>query len=142
MESIKNSINIFLSKSFQNNQWKISLIKNWPKIIGNLHTKISLQKIYHNSVVIGVYDNHWMQELYLMSKLILKKINNHLKEPKITNIRFQYLEKQTKKRSKKKQQLHFTKPVHLSANEEKALQKIHDQELSTALKSFLERCLQ
>lgn len=142
MESIKSSIDLLLNQSFQSNGWKISLIKNWPKIIGNLHTKISLQKIYQNSVVIGVYDNHWMQELYLMSKLIMKKINNHLKEPKITNIRFQYLEKQTRKEHIKEIVSYDMKPIHLSVSEKRALKKIEDKELSTALQRFLQRCLQ
>jgi hypothetical protein len=107
-----------------------------------LHEKVSLQKIYKDSVVLGVYDQSWMQELYLLSKLILKKINIHLDRPRIETIRFQCIEKKIKTPKKEHPKNLIHKKVALKPAELKALQKIQDQELCKALEGFLTKCRQ
>ena len=141
MQNVKNILDTLLQPSAHNEAWKLNLIKNWPTIIGSLHDKVSLQKIHATSVVLGVHDSSWIQELYLLSKLILKKINNSLDQPRILTIRFQCIEKK-EITVKPKSKTVVNKKIELKKNELQALEKINDPQLSDALQGFLQRCLQ
>ena len=145
MQNIKNILDSLIQSKKSDDAWKLTLIKNWPTIIGSLHEKVSLLKINATNVVLGVYDSSWMQELYLLSNLFLKKINTHLGQNKITSIRFQYIETSASKnkslKTKFQKQISSTnKNLKLKPQESKALQKIGDLQLAQALQSFLERC--
>ena len=149
MHNVKNILDIILQPSTQTESWKINLIKNWPTIIGTLHEKVSLQKIHANSVVLGVYDSSWMQELYLLSKLILKKINSHLDRPRIETLRFQCIEssaaktaldKKTAADKLKNRPATPKKLFTLKPDQIIAVQKIQDPQLSQALQGFLKKC--
>lgn len=142
MQNVKNILDLLLQPSIQKEAWKINLIKNWPTIIGSLHEKISLQKINATSVVLGVYDSSWMQELYLLSKLILKKINSSLDRPRIETLRFQCIEKKEHaiKKHVETVQLQQERKIILKPQESLALQKIQDPQLSDALQSLLKNC--
>ncbi len=161
MQNVKNILDSLLQSSVPEEAWKLNLIKNWPTIIGSLHDKVSLQKVNGTSVVLGVYDSSWIQELYLLSKLILKKINSHLDRPRIETLRFQCVETSTQssdRRSKatknsianKKKELQpkklaessQNKNVALKPEELQALKKIRDPQLSQALQGFLQKCQQ
>lgn len=142
MQNVKNILDSILQPSIQDEAWKLNLIKNWPSIIGSLHDKVSLQKIQATSVVLGVHDASWIQELYLLSKLILKKINNHLDNPRILTIQFRCIEKKEVAIKKNYKPAACKKNVDLKPHEFQALKKIHDPELSAALQGFLQRCLQ
>ena len=141
MQNVKNILDTLLQPSIHNEAWKLNLIKNWPSIIGSLHDKVSLQKIHATRVVLGVHDSSWIQELYLLSKLILKKINNSLDQPRILTIRFQCIEKKEIK-AQQKTKIVVKKKIELKPQEFKALEKINDPQLSDALQGFLQRCLQ
>lgn len=141
MQNVKNILDSLLQPSIHHEAWKLNLIKNWPSIIGSLHDKVCLQKIQATSVVLGVHDSSWIQELYLLSKLILKKINSHLDTPRILTLRFQCIEKKEPV-NKKTAAVFIKKTVNLKPQEYKALEKINDPQLSAALQGFLERCLQ
>ncbi|MGZ6251129.1 MAG: DciA family protein [Candidatus Chromulinivorax sp.] len=146
MENIKNLLDTFIKPANIKDAWKLNLIKNWSTIIGNLQSKVCLQKIHTHHVVLGVYDTSWMQELYLLSTLILKKINNHLDSPRISSIRFVSVQPSDQEKNRfsdnSKSNSSFFKKVQLSIIEKKALNKIKDQELAVALENFLQRCLQ
>jgi len=142
MQNVKNILESLLQPSIHLEAWKLNLIKNWPTIIGSLHDKVSLQKIYATSVVIGVHDSSWIQELYLLSKLILKKINDALDKPRILTLRFQCIEKKIIIAKQKSKLITIKKKRELQPQEVKALQKIDDPQLSDALQGFLQRCLQ
>jgi len=141
MQNVKTILDGLLQQSNGQDAWKLNLIKNWPTVIGSLHTKISLQKITATTVVIGVYDSCWIQELYLLSKLILKKINSSLDKPRIETLRFQCIEKKEIKKIAIKIDTP-TKKRDLYPLETKALQAIKDPALSDALVNFLTKCLQ
>jgi hypothetical protein len=142
MQNVKNILDSLLQPSIQKEAWKINLIKNWPTIIGSLHEKVSLQKINATSIVLGVYDSSWIQELYLLSKLILKKINSNLDRPRIETLRFQCIEKKEHVIQKQAAAPRPERKITLKPQESLALQKIHDPQLSDALQGFLKRCLQ
>jgi len=144
MENVKKILDGLLQPSNQEDSWKINLIKNWPNIIGSLHEKISLHKINAKTIVVGVYDSSWTQELYLLSKLILHKINSSLDRPRIESLRFQCIEKITHQSKKKHRQVYknifIKKP--LKTEQRNALQKIQDPQLAQALQDFLQKCQQ
>lgn len=122
-------------------RWKQYLLQNWNSIIGDLQTHVQLEKIVSdNTLILGVQDPAWMQELYLLSPMIIRKINEKLDKPHVKQLRF--------KCSPEKKKLSDTKTVHqaiqptikLTAQEQRALEKITDTELKNALRNFLIRC--
>ena len=142
MKDVKNILNLVLQPNVHQESWKLQLLKNWPTVIGSLHDKVSLQKIQTTTVVLGVKDTSWMQELYLLSKMIIKKINDSLDQPRITAIRFQCVEKKSEKVMSHKQPMTESQPITLSSQQLQALKKIEDPELLQALQGFLKKCLQ
>jgi len=123
------------------NSWKHTLLQNWHNIFGNLSTKITLEKIYNNTIVLGVYDSCWMHELYLLSPLLLNKINENLDQDRIKQVRFKQTgRKKGKKNLSPKKSTTSRKQFSLSPTEECALTKIDDLQLRNALKEFRIRC--
>lgn len=131
--------NIFVDE----HNWKLKLLKHWPTILGNLNTKVHLEKINDDHLVLGVSDSCWLQELYMLSPLLLSSINKKLDEPRIKSLRFKKVgiikEKSKKAVLKKKTPC---KPLILAAHEERALAKVKDEGLRTAIMDFLRRCQQ
>lgn len=137
-KEIKNIISTILSGQ---DDWKIKLIQNWPEIIGQLNSKVILEKINHDSLVIGVYDSCWLQELYLLSPILLKKINIKLETQCFKRLRFKQVDAKIYKKIEKQKPIDYKNiVVTLTNREEKALEKIKDADLSIALKDFLVRC--
>lgn len=128
---------------YGSNNWKLHLVTNWRYIVGPLSSRICIEKIERDTLVIGVCDSAWLQELYLLSTILLQKINQALPAPHIKKLIFKQignraLNRQTQNPKKNPKQLQ--RP--LTAQERKALQAINDQELSSALYNFLLRCQQ
>lgn len=123
------------------NSWQINLLTNWNSIIGGLKTKVKLEKIQDDTLILGVYDSSWMQELYLLSNVIIKTINSKLDQPRIKHIRFKRAEwkNENKEQIKEIKKAH-SKKIELSSRELFALKKIRDPQLSEALKNFLIKC--
>lgn len=120
--------------------WKLKLIKHWPEIIGNLSNKVTLEKVTDDSILLGVYDSCLMQELYLLSPVLLSSINKKLDQPRIKQVRFKQAgRKKVKKIVEKKINVPL-KEVHLSSREKDALVAIEDPALREALKAFRIRC--
>lgn len=142
-EEIKNILSKILTNQ---DDWKVKLLQNWPKIIGPLSSKVILEKINNDSLVIGVYDSCWLQELYLLSPILLQKINKTLETDTFKRLRFKQVEiKNNQKKVCNKNTNYKNISINsysqkLSNREERALEIIKDQELSQALKDFLIRC--
>ena len=137
-EEIKNIISTILSNQ---NDWKIKLLQHWPEIIGQLKSKVVLEKINPDSLVIGVYDSCWLQELYLLSPILLTKINKKLETQCFKKLRFKQVDvKSYKKFEKIEPKNHKRTVILLTKREEVALEKIKDADLSNALRNFLTRC--
>ena len=126
--------------SHKTSAWKLKIISDWPQIVGNLHEYARVEKVYDDTLILGVYDTCWMQELHLLTHMIIKKINTHLGSSQIKQIRLKYVQKH----AFRKIQLTPTQIItntHLpSVQESDALQKIHDPELKLAITNFLTRC--
>jgi hypothetical protein len=119
--------------------WQMYLLANWNTIIGKLRTKVKLEKIQDDTLVLGVYDSSWMQELYLLSNVLIHTINSKLDKPRIKKIKFKKAER-SKLKKHEIQPIKTSRKVELSCKEIGALKNIKDEELSEVLKNFLIRC--
>lgn len=131
-----------LQAIFKNEHWKIKLLSEWNLIAGNLSNKMRLEKIDGSTLIIGVYQASWLQELYLLSSVLKQTINRHLGSDYIKQLRFKHASTQKKKETPNVQKTE-TRPVKkivLSTNEQTALNTVKDEELKKALHSFLSRC--
>lgn len=139
MKSLKD----LLSNTFQTT-WKTKLLTEWPIIMGNLKDQVTLEKIYDDNLVLGVKDTSWLQELYMLSPVLIKSINAHLEKPYIKTIRLKQSTTSKKKESLTKPvSLNYPKkPLVLNAKENKALATIKDSNLQNVIKTFLHRCQQ
>lgn len=135
---IKDFIHLFVKNQ---NDWKIKLAQEWQSTLGALSAQVTLEKIDKDVAVLGVYDSCWMQELYLLSPLLIKTINTTLDQPHIKQLRFKKAERKKPKEEPLKQ-LYTPKHVTLSHKEEHALRLVDDPLLRGVLKTFLIRCYQ
>ena len=121
--------------------WRFFLLSNWPTVVGNLHTKMRLEKIQDDMLVIGVYNMHWMHELFMLSRSIIKTINAKLDQPYVTKVRFVIAEPREQQKAKKIMKTSIPERSYtLSQRERKVLDGVKDTELQEALKNFLVRC--
>lgn len=132
------------SFSLSTNSWKTKLLTEWPTIVGNLNDKITLEKIHGDTLIIGVYETSWLQELYMLSSVLIKTINSHLDKPYIKRIRLKYATKNNTPSSltktKKMPPVIERKKITLNALESRTLLKIKDKDMREALHLFLSRC--
>jgi hypothetical protein len=133
---------ILYSIVYPKNNWKTQLLAQWKTIVGPLENKVYIEKIYDDTLVLGVFHSCWMQELYLLAPLFIKKINEKLDEPYIKQIRFKHSGTKKEKSQKKKPVPLIKKNVALTKKDESTLNKITDPALKEALKAFRLRCYQ
>jgi hypothetical protein len=81
-----------------------------------------------------------MQELYLLSPLLIKTINEKLDQPYIKQIRFKQVSLKPIKTKAYATKTISTKEVSLSKADERTLEKITDPTLRAAMKAFRIRC--
>lgn len=109
--------------------------------MGTLASKVRLEKIDDESLLLGVFDACWMQELYLLTPMLLANINQNLDHPRIKQLRFKRAGRQTHLRAclqKKPTIVRNERP--LTMRETQALDSINDTQLRDALIGFLQRC--
>jgi hypothetical protein len=137
VERVDKSVEIFLSSD-----WRFNLLKNWREILGPLHEHMRIERIENDFLIIGVYDAHWMQELYLLSKNLLKTINDSLEKNSIKRLNFKLVKKPSNLRFDLNLKQNFKQEKlqrNLTENENNALLKISDPQLKEAMKAFLLR---
>lgn len=121
----------------------MELLIRWPEIIGDLGSKVILEKIQDTTLVLSVANASWMQELYLLSPLLLRTINEKLDQPRIKHLRFKQAElKKVRPQAVAPDHKPLPRELHLSPHERAALGHVKDPELSAALTRFLARCHQ
>lgn len=136
--SLKKLINSVLEKE----DWRLDLARDWNTIVGSLKTRVRLEKVYDDTLVIGVYEYQWMQELYLLSPVLKQQINEYLKKDRINHIRLKLVEDRKRKPiAPKTKPLVRPKKVCLNSIQENALNEIPDTALQNSLVDFLGRCL-
>lgn len=120
--------------------WQHYIMKEWNTIVGTLSERMVLEKVYEDTLIIGVYESQWLQELHLLSHVIIKEINQHLEQPYIKKLRFKHSVKKqirSKKQDKQNDTLTF---IPLTIHEEKMLNTLNDPALRTAVHQFFSRC--
>ena len=146
MIAINDILSQLLHKTPHNDvqNWKLYLVTNWAQIVGPLASRICIEKIEHDTIIIGVCDSTWLQELYLLSEVLLQKINQSLQTPHLKKIKFKHASYKTtiKKIYQKSPVIATKKQQPLTHAERGALHAIADQELSNVLYQFLVRCQQ
>lgn len=124
--------------------WKFYLLNNWSDIVGSLNTRIRLEKIYQDTLVIGVYESHWLQELFLLSKVLIKSINKRLEGEYISNLKFKLIEENNFTfKAKEINSINYKMPSNfkLTREQELVLSRIEDNILKKELENFLIRCI-
>lgn len=124
------------------NNWKTELLNKWQDIIGSLYSKVRIEKIYDDTLVLGVFHSCWMQELYLLTPLLIKTINEKLDQPHIKQLRFKHIGSKKEKKKVTPVRTIIKKEVVLTKKEENTLTKIADPALRNAIKAFRIRCYQ
>jgi hypothetical protein len=124
-------------------RWKVTLLKQWPSIIGSLDGKVIIEKITDNCLYLGVCHPSWAQELFILSSVIKQKINIALAENRIENIKFRVMPQAQAKQVF----LHIKKTnntvktnTSLSSKEKKCLSDVKNDILRTALEDFYIKC--
>lgn len=130
--------------------WRIALIAGWQKAVGDLHTQMRLEKIEGSCLVVAVYDSHWMHELFMLTPVIIKTINEFLGSEEVAQMRFvlargrgrfsQYERYGTKSGPVPAQKMQRKRCV-LGSRHEIALRSVKDNELQEVLKAFFDHCV-
>lgn len=84
----------------EDHRWKMTLLIQWPTIIGALHDKVRIEKIEDCTLYLGVEHPSWAQELSFMTIIMRKKINTALGEERIKQIRFRVINREKQKPQK------------------------------------------
>lgn len=139
MQSVKSLMKSILHQS---SDWRMLLIAQWPHIVGDIAQHACIEKIEGDTLIIGVHSAVWMQELYLLSGMVQRKINQALEKPYIKKIHFKYRQRHAIACAIKKapQSPRARRP--LNSKEQAALNAMHDEELRVQLHKFLLRCQQ
>ncbi len=126
-------------------EWHLELLTNWNNIMGTLSDKVRLEKIQGNTLILGVFDSSWMQELFLLSRVLIQTINKQLSQPYVKELKFKaaahkkatakntYQPQSSIKKTKKPERA-------LSQQELQALEKIADEQLRSVLREYLIHC--
>lgn len=136
--ALKSFLDRFLQ---QKGDWRLQIIAQWPTIMGQLHTKVCVERMSDETLFLTVQDSCWLTELYMLSRLIIKKVNDALGEPRIKQIRLRLKPAQHFAVYQPKQSTHqpsFSYTV--SEKEQQALSHIKDAHLQQVLENFLKRC--
>lgn len=121
--------------------WRKRLAKEWPTLVGDLHTRMRFEKMSHDVLVIGVYDMHWMHELYMMAPMIVHALNEKLGGNFITKIRFVVVNKTERvhKRHTSTDALCASEKP-LAEPQKQALANVKDEHTQKALSKLWQRC--
>jgi len=138
-------IKSFLSQALTlSDDWRLYLLRHWPRLVGTLNTRMRLEKITDDALIIGVYDSHWMQELYLLSPVLIDTLNKELANRPIKRLRFKLVTQHKKVSLKKTTERPLIKKEirrsPLTQREAAALKKIPDVELQEILALLLLNC--
>jgi len=136
-------VGIHISKAVpQQHQWKISLLKEWPNILGNLKNKVSLHSVGDTHLVLTVSHPSLAQELYMLQDMLKHKINTFLQDERITSLQFRTYTSPTNKYEQKNKQKSTLpeKKVVLNFREQQTLHSVKNKELRDALCAFYITC--
>lgn len=136
---IKNIVHKVLTQN-KNDAWKTTLITDWERIIGTLAPHVRLEKINGTTLTLGVYSACWLQELYLLSSMLITTINNQLGAPHVHQLRFKQIAKRVQKKKPESFWNTNTTLRTLTEKEQQTLASITDDSLRESLEKILRKC--
>lgn len=141
---LKNLLDHVLADAGANDtDWRMTVIKKWHEVVGPIARYAVIEKIDGDTLVVAVASNIWMQELYSMSPILIKRVNQLVGGQRIAKVRFKYLQKarcSARARVVAAPSESQAADRVLNASEHAALKRVSDRELSQALRAFLMRC--
>jgi hypothetical protein len=137
MQTLKELLAIVLQSS---DVWQEKLLREWPYFVGDLHSRMRLERIVQDTVYVGVYDVRWLHELHCLSSMIMDGINKKLGGPFIKKIIFRNARPKKNIKTGQHIQLNVSHISSLSERELKTLREIKDQELQQALLHYRLKC--
>ncbi len=146
MKPLTQLVNQLLSRT--EHDWQIKLRAEWSTIMGDLSQRARLERINGSTVVIGVYDSHWMHELHALSRMMLHRMNSALHKlyPEgftLTAIRCIWVVRKSpgaKARQGNTQQGPEPVSKKPSLKALKAVEKLASKELQDGLLAYYQRC--
>lgn len=126
----------------QPNDWQTLLARGWTTAVGELAKHMRLEQIRGNLLIVGVYDSHWISELFMLAPRIMQEINGFLGGPYIAQIRFVIANQKDKKATgRSRKNTHdsgktLNSPISMTARQEQVLASVKDVQLHDALKKF------
>ena len=113
--------------------WHYEFIKSWPTIARGLEEHMSIGKIMKDTVTLEVHDSSWMQEVHLLSPVILNRIKQFY--PVIQKIKVNKINK--KRIEQKKEILSFNE---ITDQEKNVVKIVKDKDLAKALLNYYTIC--
>ncbi|MCL5436877.1 MAG: DUF721 domain-containing protein [Candidatus Dependentiae bacterium] len=116
--------------------WHTRLAREWHGAVGELAERMRLERVRGDLLIIGVYDLHWIAELYHLAPRIIEQINGFLGARYVAQLRFVVA---VRKAGKKREaaEVEAQKPVaRLTARHEQVLSSIKDGQLHDVLEKF------
>lgn len=136
-KSIQELLNAYVQ---QCESWQLKIVQQWSSIIGDLYERVTVEKVTHDTLILGVYDSSWMHELYMLSPVLLQTINKKLDKPYIKHLRFKKVSARKKNIQQVEEKDAKEQIPKLSGYEMLVLKKVEDPELRDALHAFRIRC--
>jgi hypothetical protein len=139
VKPVKDIISTYFKKHAD---WQWRLLELWPEVVGQMREHVFLEKVYKETVVIGVYHSSWMHELHMLSPVLIDKINSVFDRPRIKRIRFKLKGQKMYNQAKTGATINLrpTVPAKLSTGQRDALKGVEDVELAKHLEKFFGKC--
>jgi hypothetical protein len=125
--------------------WRLQLLQSWTSIVGSLKTHMCLECIYGSTIVIGVYDSHWIQELTGLSRVLLCSVNKTLGQEYVTQVKFRLCNRREYQRPahppvvRTAWTYEYVQPA-FTIEQQRMIEGITDKRLRRALVTFFARC--
>jgi hypothetical protein len=141
---MKKITSILASLIAPEHSWKVLFFTHWPAIIGKLEGVVKIEKIEGATLFLTVSHPTWAQEISLLTPVLLEKIHQYMPSQPITAIRCAFKTQQAggpiKARITRTPSPAIAATAQLSAQEEKVIASLSDNELQSTLAEYFKRC--
>ncbi len=123
--------------------WKITVLKSWPDIAGDLANHISVFAVQDRQLILQASHPVWAQELNFLAPLIREKINTLISPHIIESISFKIIKKNSPHSSPSSPdktnslQARSKRAYDIDARERRCLDAVRDEHLRDILQNYL-----
>jgi len=118
-----------------------TLLRAWNDIMGRIADQTRLETLDGSTLVIGVYQPQWMQELHFCSQMIRDRVNAYVEAEVVQMVRFKLVTQRS--RSQRKHRKEVSKRQQAPAmgqKQQQVLHSIHDEQLRSILTHVYYTC--